>query len=79
MEANPKKIVIKDKEGNIKSIQEYMHNKEGDPILFKKIDGKGTLLVHWIYEYNYDTRGRKIMMKISDLGTDKETIMEYEY
>ena len=79
MEINPKKIVIRDKEQSIKSIQEYQYNEHGDPILFKKKDGLGKTLVHWIYEYRYDTLKRKTMMRISDLGTNKETIMEYEY
>ncbi len=79
MEKNPKKIVIRDKEQSIKSLQEYKYNEFGDPNLFKKIDGLGKTVVHWIYEYRYDELKRKTMMKISDIGTDKETIMEYEY
>lgn len=79
MEKNPKKIVVRDKGQNIKSIQEYKYNEYGDPIFFKKIDGQGKTLVHWIYEYKYDKSKRKTMMKICDIGTDKETIMEYEY
>jgi len=79
MKKNPKKIVIKDKQQNIKSIQEYAYNEYGDPILFKKIDDTGKTLIHWIYEYKYDGFKRKIMMKIFDIGVDKETIMEYEY
>jgi len=79
MEKNPKKIVVKDKDQNIKTIQEYKYNEYGDPVLFKKIDGMGQTLIHWVYEYRYDRSKRKTMMKISDLGTDKETIMEYEY
>lgn len=79
MEKNPKKIVVKDKDQNIKSIQEYNYNEHGDPILFKKIDGNGKLIVHWVYEYKYDKLKRKTMMKISDIEDDKETIMEYEY
>lgn len=79
MEQNPKKIVVKDKEQKVKSVQEYRYNEYGDPVLFKKIDGLGKVLVHWIYEYKYDEFKRKTMMKISDIGTEKETIMEYEY
>ena len=79
MEQNPKKIVIRDKNQNVKSIQEYKYNEHGDPILFKKVDDKGKVLVHWVYEYIYDSKKRKTMMKISDLGIDRETIMEYEY
>ena len=79
MEKNPKKIVIRDKEQNIKSIQEYEYNEHGDPILFKKKNAIEEILIHWIYEYKYDELKRKTMMKISDVGADKETIMEYEY
>ncbi len=79
MEKNPKRIVISDKEKKIKSIQEYEYNEVGDPILFKKVDGLGKLLIHWVYEYKYDSHGNKTMMKISDIGTGKETVMEYEY
>jgi len=79
MEKNPQKIVVRDKMKKIKSIQEYRYNQYGDPILFLKKDGLGETLVHWVYEYKYDELERKTMMKISDLGTDKETIMEYEY
>jgi len=79
MPKEPRRIVIKDKEQNIKSIQEYEYNSVGDPILFKKTDGENKILVHWTYEYKYNSEGEKIMMKISDLGTGKETIMEYEY
>ncbi|OQY42102.1 MAG: hypothetical protein B6227_03095 [Fusobacteriia bacterium 4572_74] len=79
MVKNPKKIVIRDKEQSIKSIQEYKYNEYGDPILFKKKDGLGKTLIHWIYEYKYDESKRKTTMKISDIGANKETIMEYEY
>lgn len=79
MEKKPKKIVIKDENQNVKSIQEYNYNEHGDPILFKKINGIGETLIHWIYEYRYDISKRKTMMKISDIGANKETIMEYEY
>ena len=74
-----KKLLTYDEEKNRKAVQEYEYNEYGDPILFKKIDGLGETLIHWVYEYRYDRSKRKTMMKISDLGTDKETIMKYEY
>ncbi|MGB6129019.1 MAG: hypothetical protein WBG30_09735 [Psychrilyobacter sp.] len=79
MEKNPKKITIRDKEQNIKSIQEYKYNEYGDPVIFKKMDSLGKIIIHWIYEYKYDKLKRKTMMKISDVGAGKETTMDYEY
>ena len=74
----PKKLTIKDKEGNIKNYQEFKHNNNGDPIYYKKVENERTT-VELTYEYEYDEIGRKKVTKIADLITDNITIMEYEY
>lgn len=74
----PKKLTIKDKEGNIKNYQEFKHNYNGDPIYYKKVENKRTT-VELTYEYEYDENGRKKVTKIADLITDNITVMEYEY
>lgn len=74
----PKKLIIKDKNGNIKNYQEFEHNNNGDPIYYKKVENERTT-VELIYEYEYDEIGRKKVTKIADLITDNITIMEYEY
>ena len=79
MQEKPKKITIRDKNQNVKNVQEYKYNGNGDPILFIKKDEEGKILIHWIYEYEYDEYRRKTKMKISDIQTTKETIMNYEY
>lgn len=79
MSKNPKKITVTDENGKLKSIQIYEYNENGDPILFKKKDGTGKIVVDWVYEYKYGLNNEKLEMKIKDLQTKKETIMSYEY
>ena len=74
----PKKLIIKDKNGNIKNYQEFEHNNNGDPTYYKKVENERTT-VELTYEYEYDENGRKKVTKIADLITDNITVMEYEY
>ncbi len=79
MTKNPKIIKITDEKEEIKSIQLYEYNSLGDPLLFKKIDKDGKVIVHWEYLYKYGKDNEKLLMEITDIQTNKKTKMEYEY
>ena len=74
----PKKLTIRDKNGNIKNFQEFKHNENGDPSYYRKTEND-KVTVELVYEYQYDEIGRKKITKIIDLITSNITIMEYEY
>lgn len=79
MEVKFKKLTVTDENGNLRNTQEYKHNEYEDPIWFKKVDGDGNVLVEMIYTYEYDSRGRRTLMKIEDTVNNRTTVMKYEY
>lgn len=79
MEVKFKKLTVTDENGKIRNIQNYKHNEYEDPIWFKKVDGDGNVLVEMYYTYEYDSRGRRTLMKIEDTVNNRITVMSYEY
>ena len=74
----PKKLIVRDKDGNIKNIQDFEHNEFGDPSYYKKTEN-GKVLTELTYEYKYDEAGRRTYVKITDLLKNTATVMEYMY
>ena len=74
----PSRLVIKDKDYNIKNIQEFKHNEKGDIIYYAKTENNN-IVIELVYEYSYDEKERKKCTKIIDKITSNITIMEYSY
>lgn len=74
----PKLLIVKDKDGNVKNVQHFEHNENGDPLYYKKIE-KDTVVSELIYQYEYDNLGRRTRIKIEDVLKGTATIMEYTY